>query len=99
LPPRKSGGEGKVMEMSMTDKIACVIDSFDEEGREPANYVVEHSDDGFEARVWDLNLEKELSLGTCESLGDATCLIWMYSDQVRWLSEWFPNPAQYLRPN
>jgi hypothetical protein len=34
----------------MTEKIAAVIDSFDEEGRQPANYVVELSDGGFEAR-------------------------------------------------
>jgi hypothetical protein len=38
----------------MPDKIACIIDSFDEEGREPANYVVELANGGFEARVWDI---------------------------------------------
>jgi hypothetical protein len=56
----------------MTDKIAAVIDSFDEEGRQPANYVVELVDGGFEARVWDVTLEKELTLGTCETCGEAT---------------------------
>jgi hypothetical protein len=68
----------------MPNKIAAIIDAFDEEGREPANYVVEREDGAFEARVWDLNLEKELSLGTCETLGDATHMVWAWSDQVRW---------------
>jgi hypothetical protein len=60
----------------MTDKIACVIDSFDEEGREPANYVVELANGSFEARVWDITAECELTLGTCENLGEATCMVW-----------------------
>jgi hypothetical protein len=68
-------------------------------GRQPANYVVERSDRVFEARVWDLVLEKELVLGTCETCGEATHMVWAWSDQVRWLAEWFPNAAQYLRPN
>jgi hypothetical protein len=83
----------------MPEKIAAVIDSFDEEGRQPANYVVELADGGFEARVWDLVLEKELVLGTCDTCGEATGMVWAWSDQMRWLMEWFPRPAEYLRPN
>jgi hypothetical protein len=55
----------------MTEKIAAVIDAFDEAGTQPANYVVELADGGFEARVWDLNLERELCLGTCETRNEA----------------------------
>jgi hypothetical protein len=83
----------------MTEKIAAVIDSFDEEGRQPGNYVVELADGGFEARVWDLNNECELTLGTCANLGEATGMVWAYADQIRWLMEWFPGPKEYLRPN
>jgi hypothetical protein len=83
----------------MPDKIACIIDSFDEEGREPANYVVELANGGFEARVWDIANACELTLGTCENLGEATCMVWAYADQVAWLASWFPAPAEYLRPH
>ena len=83
----------------MTEKISAVIDSFDEEGRQPANYVVELVGGGFEARVWDLALDRELVLGTCESCNEAACMVWAWADQVRWLMEWFPNPSEYLRPN
>jgi hypothetical protein len=83
----------------MNERIAAVIDSFDEEGRQPANYVVELADGGFEARVWDVGLEKELTLGTCETCNEATRMVWAYADQVRWLMEWFPGPAEYLRPH
>jgi hypothetical protein len=66
---------------SMTEKIAAVIDSFDEEGRQPANYVVELVDGGFEARVWDVALDRELILGTCETCGEAAGMVWAWSDQ------------------
>jgi hypothetical protein len=78
----------------MPDKIAAVIDSFDEEGRQPANYVVELVDGGFEARVWDHTNECELTLGTCSTCGEATGMVWAWADQVRWLMEWFPNPSE-----
>jgi hypothetical protein len=83
----------------MPEKIAAVIDSFDEDGRQPANYVVELADGGFEARVWDLTLDQEIILGICETCNEAACMVWMWSDQVRWLADWFPSPAEYLRPN
>jgi hypothetical protein len=83
----------------MSEKIAAVIDAFDEDGKQPANYVVALSDGGFEARVWDLNLEKELCLGTCETCNEALHLVWAWSDQVRWLMFWHPEPSEYLRPN
>jgi hypothetical protein len=79
--------------------LACHCCKQGEAGLEPANYVVELANGGFEARVWNITLEKELSLGTCETCREATHMIWAYSDQVTWLQEWFPNPAQYLRPN
>jgi hypothetical protein len=62
----------------MTEKIAAVIDSFDEEGQQPANYVVELVDGGFEARVWDITNACELTLGTCNNLGEATCMVWAH---------------------
>jgi hypothetical protein len=82
----------------MTDHVVAIIDSFDEAGERPANYVLQ-TDGGFEARVWDINNECEVTLGTCANLGEATGMVWAYADQVRWLMEWFPNPSEYLRPN
>jgi hypothetical protein len=83
----------------MTEKIAAVIDSFDEAGLEPANYVVELAGGRFEARVWDISNECELTLGTCDTCGEATHMVWAYSDQIMWLVHWFPGPAEYLRPH
>lgn len=83
----------------MTGKIAAVIDTFDEEGRQPANYVIERDDGLFEGRVWDLLLEKELILGTCGTCDEARHMVWCWSDQVRWLAGWFPSVDEYLRPN
>jgi hypothetical protein len=83
----------------MTEKIAAVIETFDEEGHEPANYVAELADGGFAARVWDVTLERELMLGVYETCGEALGTVRLWTDQARQLAYWFPEPAAYLRPN
>jgi hypothetical protein len=95
---RVGGAEGKARSI-MADRIACVVDSFDELGLQPANYVIELAGGGFQARVWDLTSDCELILGTYETLDAATCEVWTYADQIRWLMEWFPGPKEYLWPN
>jgi hypothetical protein len=83
----------------MAGRIACVIDTFDERGELPANYVILRDDGLYEARVWDVANACELTLGTCNNLGEATVLVWSWADQMAWLVRWFPGPSEYLRPN
>lgn len=83
----------------MTEKLARVIDSFDEEGRQPANYVVQLADGQYQGRVWDMMLEKELVLVTCETINEASGRVEAWSSQVRWLSAWLPSIVEQSRPH
>jgi hypothetical protein len=83
----------------MVERVVAIIDSFDEGGEQPANYVAQLEDGQFQGRVWDVVLERELILVTCETINEATGRVSAWSSQVRWLSDWYPSPREYVRPN
>ena len=71
----------------MAERVVAVVDTFDEAGQQPANYVVQVADGMFEARVWDMMLEKELTLGICSTCNEAAHMVCDWSNQVRWLAD------------
>jgi hypothetical protein len=67
--------------------IVLVVAWFDEEQIEPASYVEKLEDGSYEARVFDLHAETELSLGvhaTCDAARHLICE-WNDLDRHRWI--------------
>jgi hypothetical protein len=67
--------------------IVLVVDWFDDEHTEPASYVIKLEDGGYEARVFDMHAETELSLGVHATCDTARRLIWEWNelDRCRWM--------------
>jgi hypothetical protein len=67
--------------------IVLVVAWFDEEQTEPASYVIKLVDGGYEAKVFDLHAETELSLGVHATCDTARRVIWEWNelDRYRWM--------------
>jgi len=67
--------------------IVFVVAWFDEEQTEPASYVIKLANGSYEAKVFDLHAEAELSLGiyaTCDVARHLICK-WNELDRHRWI--------------
>jgi hypothetical protein len=64
--------------------IVYVVAWFDDEQTEPASYVIKLADGGYEAKVFDMHAETELSLGVHATCDEARRLIWEWNDLDRY---------------